>query len=1079
MMKPTPQLWVLFLCYPFLLLHAQDFMVSGTVTDSETGTPLPNVNIMVKGTMNGTITSGEGTYQISIKSGQTLIYSSIGYLPQEVTLTNQNKIHVELVTNIHTLSEVIVTGYSTESRRQTTGAVATVETNDLAIMPTGNVEQMLQGRVAGVTVVSNGQPGTDSQVRVHGYGALRGPLYVVDGVPTENIDFLSPGDIASTTILKDASSASIYGSRASGGVIVITTKKGGNGEGIEITYDGLVGVTTPGNNQSLLNPQEQADWTWTAIRNTYKRLGATPVFNHPQYGSGSEPQLPDWLLVGSRSGIRGDLDLEEEALKYNNDSRMGTLYLVVPSNLSGTDWYDAMTQNGFTQRHHIGLTSSSDGNILYLGLSAQEQEGTILYNRFQRFSLRINSQFEILPNLRIGENFQATYRATRNLRGLRINQTTGGLRSAELISDITVANITSPIIPVYDQFGGFGGDAASGVDGFNPVSDLIRSKNNGNFGTRLFGNIYLEFEPVKNLMVRTSYGGEYSSHELTYHFHRTYERASNNPNHIYLQHNDYHTQWVWTNTLNYTRGIGSSHTISMLLGHEALNTGTFRNLSGRGINPFLETVDYTSLNTVASRRVSGSHSNGVNFASYFTSLSYDFDDKYQANIILRRDGSSRFATDVRWGTFPAFSLGWRISQEAFMPDWSFIEDVRLRLGYGQRGNSNNVDPNNQFDLYSTSRVLADYDISGTNNSVVDGFYRTRIGNPSGKWETSISKNIGLDAIFFRGKYVLSADFWREDTKNLLLNVPITTQAGANIALPFRNVGGMRNQGLDVAITGYGNLSTKLQYEFTVTGSFLENKITTLGPGLESIPWFSSNYFGITPILNQVGSPLSSFYGYKVQGLFQNQQEIDKAASQLDAAPGRFRYLDVNHDGTINTEDKVMLGSPIADFTGGFSLSLNLKRYELQLYGYASIGNEIYNMSKIFTDFYLTPMGTDGAKSQRVQNSWSEENSNSDIPMFENAFNFSTSGQASSFFVENGSFFRLQNISFSYYFHPSMLARFGFKNFRITTSVNNLFTISGYDGLDPSISGQQDQNFGIDLGNYPINRSYTLGISIAF
>ncbi len=476
--------------------YAQYQEIIGTVIDKESDIPLPGVNILLKGTHTGAITDQEGNFSINASPGDTLLFFSMGFLTQEIILRDQDTLFVDLSPNVKTLSEVIVTGYSVDRRRQITGSVATVESQDLTVAPSGNVEQMLQGRVAGLSVITDGQPGTSSQVRIHGYGALRGPLYIVDGVTTETIDFLSPDDIQSVTVLKDASAASIYGARASGGVVVIATKQGARNQGIQVTYSGITGIAIPGNGPSVLNPFQQAEWTWTAIANTFDRLGLPPDFNHSQYGMATSPILPDWLMVGDSSGILGNIDLEAEMMKYNIDSRQGPIYQVVPANREGTDWYKAMTRSALIHRHNLGLSGGGENSRYYIGLNAQEQEGTILHQQMERYSVRFNSAFDILPGLRIGKNIQATSIILKNIRGA-FEREGGGNGAVDDENEILAAFTMAPIIPVHDKFGGYAGSkirqlgGGGFAGGINPVASLTRSRNDRNTTVGIFGNVFL------------------------------------------------------------------------------------------------------------------------------------------------------------------------------------------------------------------------------------------------------------------------------------------------------------------------------------------------------------------------------------------------------------------------------------------------------------------------------------------------------------------------------------------------------------------------------------------------------------
>ena len=1067
----------------FSLVMAQERQVSGTILDNETGDAIPGVNVLIKGTTQGTVTDISGDYQILANPGDVLVYSSVGYVTQEIIVGNQNlagnqnTININLSPDIQALAEVVVTGYSVDDRRETTGSVSIVEPADLTAVPSGNVEQQLQGRVAGVTVITNGQPGTTSQVRIRGYGALGGnqPLYIVDGVPVQSTDFLSPDDIETTTVLKDATAAAIYGARAAGGVIVYTTRQGKKNSGhMKITYNGMVGVTTPGPADEKLSPALQAEWTWNAIRNAAINNGTTPDFNHPQYGTGQTPVIPDWLLVGPDAGIVGPIDEQAAAENYNVDFDAGSIYNVFRANQAGTDWYDAITQSAFLQRHNIGLYGGGENNRYYIGMSMQDQEGIVKGNNFERYTMRANTEFDILPGkLRIGENFQATYRRITQLQGGG-----GGAGSSDDENLILTASRMSPIIPIRNEFGGYAGTAAPGFNNpRNPIAQIEGDANDQVFEVQLFGNIYLEFEPIEDLIFRTSYGGAYRNANGENYNRRQYENSENNAAFSYSQFHNYNTEWVWTNTVSYSFEVGSDHNFGVLAGQEALNTGTFRSLNASGLNPFAETTDFINLSTLENPVVNGGNGNGINFSSYFGRLTYDFKDKYLFTAVVRNDGSSRFGEENRRGTFPSFSVGWRASEEAFLSGSTWIDDLKIRGGYGIIGNSNNVDPNNQFSLYATDLFNSSYDIGGTNSVGSTGFYRSRIGNTAAQWEKAVTTNIGIDALLWDGKVDVVLDLWQKDTEDLLFQLPVTVQTGFRAAAPSVNVGEMRNQGVDLKVKTIGNLSSEVGYELTVNASFLKNEITKFAEGIDNLPQFSSSYRGITPVLNQVGEPLSTFFGFQTDGLFANQGEVDAHATQEGAAPGRFRFRDLDGNGVIDLNDRTSIGNPIPDFNGGITFKATYRNWEVEVYGYAVLGNEIFMMSKLFTDFY--PLFPGAAISERVLESWTPQNLGAEIPVFENASNFSTMTQSSDFFVEDGSYFRLQNLTVGYNIPTPTLDRWGLTKFRIFATANNLFTISGYDGLDPAVGGEADTNFGVDLGNIPITRQYTFGVNVAF
>ncbi|GAB3166891.1 SusC/RagA family TonB-linked outer membrane protein [Telluribacter humicola] len=1060
------------------LAMAQSRRVTGKVVGASDGQGVPGATIVVKGTQKGTTTDGEGNFAIDVESANpVLVISFVGYRTQEVTVGNQSNVTVNLQDDVSNLEEVIVTGYSIDSRRETTGSVSTVKPKDLTVTPSGNVEQQLQGRVAGVTVITNGQPGTASQIRVRGFGAFGGnePLYVVDGIPVGSTDFLNPDDIESTTVLKDAAAASIYGARAANGVIVYTTKKGTkSAKKLTVSYDGMYGVTDPGRGQEMLNPQEFAEWTWQAERNQAMQEGRAPVFNHPQFGTGATPVIPDYIRVGTRSGVIGSVDLAAEQAKYNVDPRAGAIYQVVRANKEGTDWYDAITRVAPLQRHTLGFSGGGDNSRFYFGFGAQDQQGILLYNSFKRYTFRANSEFNILKNLRFGENIQLTYRQVLGQGG-----GAGGNGVAADENSILGAFRMPSIIPIYDEFGGYAGTAASGFNNpRNPVAERDGLRNNRGFGTNATGNIYLEFDPIPGLTLRTSLGGNYGNFYNWGYSRLQYENSENNSAFGYNEGSGQNFGWTFTNTATYKKQFGI-HNVEVLVGQEALNTGYGRNMNGNGLNPFSQDIDYVTLTTVAGsgKQVNSNLFKGVNFYSLFARANYIFNDKYILTGVIRRDGSSRFGINNRYGVFPAFSAAWRVSSEEFMKPLTWITDLKIRGGYGAMGNSNNVDPNNQYSLYGTSLGESVYDINGTNSTAAEGFYRTRIGNPNAKWETSITKNIGIDGTFFNGKLDVILDLWQKDTRDLLFQVPITQTAGYRASAPSVNVGEMLNRGIDLQIVNRGRFSEDLGYELNTTFTILENKIQALAPGLTYLTTVNPGFRGINPIRNQLGYSLSSFYGYQVLGLFQNAEEVRNAPTQAGAAPGRFRYADLNGDGEITPDDRTYLGSPVPKYTGGLNFTLTYKNFDLATYMYASIGNKIFNVSKWFTDFY--PSFAGAAISERVKDSWTPENTDTDQPIFEKASNFSTNTQANSWYVEDGSYLRLQNISLGYTLPGNLLNRAGLSRLRVFVSTNNVFTITKYKGLDPSVGGNADTNFGIDVGNYPITRSVTGGINLSF
>lgn len=1051
---------------------AQDRKVSGKVsgTDSQ---GIPGVSILVKGTNTGATTDVNGSFSVTVKSDAAVLnISAVGYKSQSVTVGSQSSINVTLAEDNSQLDEVIVTGYSVTNKKASTAAASIVKAKDLQIAPSGNVEQQLQGRVAGVTLITNGQPGTNSIIRVRGFGAFGGnePLYVVDGVPVGSTDFLSPDDIESSTVLKDAAAASIYGARAANGVIVYTTKSGSRNKGLTVTYDGLYGGTDPnvGGAPKMLTPQEQADWTHVAYRNNAAANGTAAAYTHPQYGTSAQAVLPTYLHFNGANGVNsGDLAAAQLAFAANPLTTF-----VIRTNKAGTNWYDEITRFGSTMRHSLGIQGGTDRGRFYLGLSGQEQQGILLENEFKRYSGRFNSEWDLGKKVRIGENLQFTYRSVRGQAGGN-----GGLGIAADESVILSAYRMPTAIPVFDDFGSYASTKAGGFNNpRNPVRQIMRNNlNDNNYNANAFGNIYVEYEPMKDLIVRSSLGGQFNNSAFKNYNYRYLGDSEPEASDSFSEGSNYVFSYVFTNTVAY-KYKWRKHGVNVLAGMEALNTGAGRSISGSGINPFSMDLDFVTLNAVQSPVVNSNLFSGVNFYSLFSKLDYNFDEKYYLTGVVRRDGSSRFGSQNRYGIFPAVSAAWRITSEEFMKDLPAISDLKLRLGWGLMGNSNNVDPANQFSLYAANRGGSFYPIDGQSSGANEGYFRSRIGNSAAKWETSETANIGMDATLLNGKWEIALDVWRKDTRDLLFGVPLPAVVGNSAAAPAVNVAKMRNQGIDLQIINRGNLTSDLKYELTFNNSFLENEIVSFAPGITNL--IGGSFRGIVPVRMEVGRSLSSFYGYQVMGFFNSAAEVASAPAQSGAGVGRFRYADINGDGKITPADRTYLGSPVPTYTGGINVGLTYKDFEFATYLYASAGNKIWNQSKWFTDFHGTFEGS--GKGERAKKSWTPAlGNNAEAPIWESASNISTSAAENSWYVENGDYIRIQNISLGYNIPKSYTSKIGVKRAKFTLSANNILTFTKYKGLDPGVGGAADTGFGIDVGNYPVTRSFNASLNLTF
>ena len=1060
-------------------IEAFQSTITGTITDAS-GVPLPGANVVIKGTSTGAAADFDGNYSIEASPGDILVFSYTGYNSSEITVGTSNVINATLEEGL-TLDEVVVTGYTVESKRETTAAVSIVSAEELAAIPSGNVEQQLAGRVAGVTVITNGQPGTASQVRVRGYGGFGGnqPLYIVDGVPIQDIGFLSPDDIATTTVLKDAAAASIYGARAANGVIVYTTKQGARGDRkTNISINIQSGVTDPNvaGSPKMLNPQDMAEYTHIGFRNNAAANGTTPQYTHPQYGPNATPTFPDYLHADGQNGVSAsDINLAQIRANYEADPE--NVFLIRP-NLAGTNWYREITRIAPALRANIGFDGGNENGRFYIGLSMQSLDGILLANKQERYTARFNSEFDLAPWLSIGENLQITYNSVVGQTGAN-----GGQGIANDESEVLSAYRMPTIIPVFDDFGSYASTRAAGFNNpRNPVRRLAQDRGDDvAFNTSAFGNFYALIKPFDGLTFRSSIGGYYFNFTNRDYNYRYLGDSEPQASFTFSEGASYGYSWTFTNTLTYEKLFADKHKIKVLLGQEAIegtNTPVAaprgRRIQGSGINPFSTDLDFVTLSAVQSPVVQSFIFKGANFSSLFGQLQYNYDERYYLSAVVRRDGSSVFGANNRYGTFPAFSAAWRIIGESFMDNQNLFQDLKVRAGWGQMGNSNNVDPANQFSLAASALDNTFYPIGGQNSGADEGFATSRIGNPDAKWETSTTTNIGFDATILDNHVDIEFDWWKRDTEDLLFRVPLAGVTGNFASAPSRNVGKMFNRGIDLRVVWNGNFTEDFRFEFAINNTFLKNEVVEFAPGIDFLD--GDSFRGIAPTRNQIGKPLSSFFGYDVIGYFESAADVASSPSQDGAGVGRFKYRDVDGDGAITPDDRTYLGDPIANYSGGATIDLKYKDLRMEMFWNWSTGLEVFNQSKWFRDFFGTFEGS--AKGVAAFQSWTPElGNNAAGPIWESASNLSTSGASNSWYVEDGSYARLQRLAFTYSFSQLVDNSNVLSRFDVGISANNIWTITGYSGLDPVVGGDADVRFGIDVGNYPVTPSYLINVNI--
>lgn len=1046
--------------------------VNGNVTDSK-GVPLPGANIVVKGTTNGVIADFDGNFSIDVADqNAVLVVTFLGFATKEIEVNGQATINILLEESAAGLEEVVVVGYSTQRKQDLTGAVSVVNMDEMNQQPSGQVTNQLQGRASGVTVTGGGQPGESPQIKIRGANTFgnNNPLYVVDGIPTDNINDLNPNDVATMQVLKDAASASIYGARAANGVIIITTKKG-KGK-TKVTYDAYYGtqMVQSGNPWNILSSQEMADLTFMALRNTNPN---DPV-SHPQYGNGQNPVLPNYIAPAGANTV--DESLYYVNPNYTSKDDYDTFYRITKANKQGTNWFQETFNPASIMSHNLSVSNGGEKGSSLFSLSYFDQQGSIKNTYLKRYTLRANSTYNVTDNIRIGENISFSIRENPQIDVLNARGIIGN------------AFREQPIIPVYDIGGNYAGAYGQGLgNGDNPVAMADRTRNNRGVSNRVFGNIFAEVDFFKDFTFRTRFGGEYYSSSFNSFAFPEYESSENETSNSYTEAANTSFDWTWTNTVQYKNTFVGKHHLTVLLGAEAYQHKA-REVGGTTLSYFSFNPDYVTLETGSGTQTNYSWKNADALSSIFGRVDYNFADRYLLTATIRRDGSSRFLNE-QYGWFPAASVGWNIMNEDFMPDINWLNSLKVRGGYGVRGNQINVDPANAFTTFGGDQQNSYYAITGSNSSNEEGFSQSRIGNPNAKWERDADSNFGLDASLFSSTVRLSVDYYRKDISDLLYNPNLSATVGT-ATVPYQNVAKMKNTGIDVDLSTFFNLTDDLRLNTSFTITSYNNEILKIADGVDHFDQETRRFNGSSIIRNAEGHSLSQFFGYQINGFWNTQEEIDEANAttiaatgdnravyQSDVAIGRFRYADVDGDGQITPDDRTFLGDPNPDFTYGINIELLYKNWDFSMFLYGSQGNDIWNNVLWWTDFYNSFVG---AKSETaLYDSWTPQNMNARAPIQETSGSFSSADVPNSYFVEDGSYLRAKQIQLGYSLPSDLLDRVKITKLRIYAQMVNAFTITGYSGIDPEIAGGGTTNTGIDGGAYPNQRQLLMGINVIF
>lgn len=1007
------QLLLLFSMIFSIVVMAQQVEVRGVVTSSEDNQPLIGVSVIEKGTRNGVITNLDGNFSITVKSQDAVLqFSMVGMQMQEIKVGTQKQLKVVLNTDAVLLDQIVVTGYTTEKKAEITGAVSVVKLSDVSSIPTGNIMSTLQGRLPGVNITTDGQPGgTSTAATIRGVTTINNsaPLYVIDGVQTRaNIaTLLNANDVESIQVLKDAASASIYGTQAANGVIIITTKKSGKVKGTRVNVDGQITTQQYHTNIPLLNAQQWGDVYWKAYQND----GVQP--SHDQYGNGDTPVIPEFI----------DIDKTMPA--------------------GDTNWADQVYQRALLQNYNISVATAADNSSSLFSFNFFDQDGLIKYTNFQRFNIRLNNTYSFLKNrVRFGEN-------------LNVSNWSEVLKPGG-IEELTIAQ--HPLIPVYDINGGYAGPTQGLGDKPNPVRLLDQQKDNRLSQWRIFGNVFLEIEPVKNFVLKSNFGLNYRNEFLSNFEPRWSEGSSRvvDKNKLYVK-SSYDREWIWSNTAAYSFSIDKSN-VSLFAGMEAKET-IYEFMDAQRDDYLVESLDYRYLSAGEGTQTNGGLKDRTTLVSYFGKLNYAYNDRYLFSATIRNDASSRFGANNNSAYFPAVSAGWRVTEEDFMKGIDVLSDLKIRASWGQNGNDQ-MDNEATYTKYLFNLTTAGYDLAGINQGTIyNGIIKQRSGNPDIKWEVTTQTNVGIDLAMLKNRLTLTLDYYIKKTDDMLIDRPYIAVIGEGGYMSY-NGASLKNNGIEGTVTWRDVVNKDFSYEVSFTGTAYKNVITDLPEDIY-YTWGGGN--GIDKSI--VGQPLGSWMGYKTNGIYKTDDELNDGISQPGKGIGRIRYVDLNNDSIINDKDRTWLGTDLPKFVGGLNVAVNFKSFDFSMF-WNGIVRKAWNNSKFYTDFFQLWTGNHGTA---LLNAFDPvTNPDSNIPAL-TAVNTNEENRTSEYFIEDGSYVKLKNIQIGYSVPKKVSEKLGASSIRFYLQGQDLLTITKYTGADPEGLGYP----------YPLPRTFTFGFNFNF
>ena len=1039
---------VFLILFSMPLIKAQNLEIRGRVINATSNEPISGATVVVKGTNTGTLTDLNGNFSLSVSPGSTLVVSFIGMTKQEIAITGGGFQNISLQEEVMGLDEVVVTGYSSQRKVDLTGAVTVVKVADIAKTSSGNVLKSLQGRVPNLNITVSGNPSEAVNVNIRGQSTFgnNDPLYIVDGMPfTSNLNQLDQNDIESIQVLKDASSATIYGARASNGVIIITTRKARRGE-VKLEYDAYVSLSKWTDPYPILNTEEWGRMYWQTAINSGTVTPTHALYTYEMHRDASGNAILD---------------------KVTPNEYIDAAHTMKSAD---TDWQKEVYQTALKQYHNLTMSSGTEKSRVLFSLDYSDADGIIKTTNYNKITARINSDYLLLKDkLSVGENLSFS----------NIAEITDWNGAAGL------SYIAMPIIPVHTVDGeGWGGPATGMSDRQNPVRMLEDYKQNVGKTVRIAGNLFADLEIIKNLHLKTNFGindGSWRRRQMYYKYVSGFLADSKN---YVTNETSYGKDIVWSNTLTYNIS-SDDHRADILLGTEMIKNMS-ENFWARRENFASESEDYMYLNTGTANKDNDGLASENRLLSYFGKVNYIFKEKYLASAIVRRDGSSRFGVDKRFGIFPAFSLGWRISEEAFLQSIKpFLTDFKIRGGWGVTGNQE-IGNYASYELwvsdYGTNGTGINgiytgtaYDISGANTgNLQSGFRMDQRGNANLKWEEAQQTNIGFDFSIMENKISGSFDYFVKNTSDILIKPPVLSAFGEGASGSQRYVNGASwsNKGYEIIINYNGNLANGLSYSISANAAHYRNEVTKLPK--EVINAYGGN--GVDD--NILGRPYSSLYGYVTEGIFKTAEEVaDYKSVQPTAAIGRLKYKDLNGDGKLNdTYDRTWLGVQIPTLTYGFSADLAFKGFDFSFFWQGIAGNKLNNAHKARTDSYSwADPGTNRGK--RTLEAWTPDNPDSSIPML-TFTDTNRESRFSDYYVESGAYLKLRNAQLGYTLPSSVVGKIRMEKIRVYLSGQNLITFKQTKGKY-AVTGGVDPEQLDQFSPFPIPIVGTFGINVTF